>query len=118
MEIRKVLNGRYQFVNNYRNTSNGFAHDTTLFNDTVEIGKYSCHYLNGTWEYYTYQTVMKNCISKIIEDRQKEFIKKCKQVKGIKRLVAKEKELILQHFEQLKEIKELRTIYKELDRVA
>ena len=61
---------------------------------------------------------MKNCIYNLIEEKQKEFIQRCKEEKGIKRLVKAEKEIILQHFEQLKEIKEYRKMYKELDNRA
>ena len=61
---------------------------------------------------------MKNCIYNLIEEKQKEFIQRCKEEKGIKRLVKAEKEIILQHFEQLKEIKEYRKMYKALDNRA
>ena len=61
---------------------------------------------------------MKNCIYNLIEEKQKEFIQRCKEEKGIKRLVEAEKVIILQHFEQLKEIKEYRKMYKELDNRA
>lgn len=116
MEIRKVLNGKYQFVNNAKSNRSGFVHETTLFNENgYEVAKNKAQYYNRTGEYYTYQTVMKNCISNIIEEKKKIFIDKCKNEKGIKRLIKTEKEKILEHFEQLKEIKEYRTIYKELD---
>ena len=118
MEIRKLKNG-WQFVNNWRSNRSGFVHETTLFNDSgYKVGEYKCQYYNRTWECYEYQTVMKNCIYNLIEEKQKEFISRCKEAKGIKRLVKAEKEIILQHFEQLKEIKEYRKMYKELDNRA
>ena len=38
MEIKKFTVGdkEYEFVNEYRNTRHGFAHDTTLFINNVE----------------------------------------------------------------------------------
>ena len=56
--------------------------------------------------------------NRYVNDEEKEFIQRCKEAKGIKRLVKAEKEIILQHFEQLKEIKEYRKMYKELDNRA
>ena len=61
---------------------------------------------------------MREAICRYIEERQKYFINRCKEEKDIKRLVKKERDLILEHFEQLKEIKELRQIYKELEHWA
>lgn len=67
MEIRKLSNG-YQFVNNSRGNRSGFVHETTLFNNNgLEVGNYKVQYYNRTWECYQFQTVMKNCISKIME---------------------------------------------------
>lgn len=115
MEIRKLSNG-YEFINESKGNSKGFVHSTTLFNSQgQEVGKCRHQYYNRTWECYDFQSVMKCCVNNIIQDRQKEFITKCKNAKGIKRLVQKEKNIILEHFEQLIEIKELRKIYKELD---
>lgn len=115
MEIRKLSNG-WQFVNNWRGNRSGFVHETTLFNENGnELGSCKHQYYNRTWECYQYQSVMKSCICNLIEKKQKEFIEECKNAKGIKRLVKAEKEIILQHFEQLKEIKEYKQIYKELD---
>ena len=115
MEIRKLKNG-YQFVNNWKSNRSGFVHETTLFNEYGrELGRYKCQYYNRTWECYEYQTVMKNCIYDLIEKKKKAFIQRSKEKKGIKRLLQKEKEIILQHFEQLKQTKEYRQIYKELD---
>lgn len=115
MEIRKLSNG-WEFINEWRSSRNDFTHITTLVNNKgYELGKYKIHYINRTWECYEYQTVMKNCVYDLIEKRQKEFIEKCKNAKGIKRLVKAEKEIILKHFEELREIKEYRQIYKELD---
>ena len=115
MEIRKLKNG-FQFVNNWRGNRSGFVHETTLFdNYGRQLATNKCQYYNRTWECYEYQSVMRGCIYDLIETKKQQFITRCKEEKGIKRLVKAEKEIILQHFEQLKEIKELRNIYKELE---
>lgn len=114
MEIRK-LSKDYQFVNECGSTRNGFYHRSTLFQNGREVTSAKVNYLNRTWECYTYQTSMKRAISNYIEEKQQYFINRCKEEKGIKRLVKAEREIILKHFEQLKEIKELRAVYKELE---
>ena len=108
MEIRKLSNG-YQFVNNSRGNRSGFVHETTLFNNNgLEVGNYKVQYYNRTWECYQFQTVMKNCISKIIEEKKDNFI----------RLAKEKREQAEQVFEEMEQIKELRKMYKELDNRA
>ena len=60
MELKKFeINGKeVQFVNSWRKTRNGFAHDSTMFIDGCKYGVATCTYWNRTWEAYPYQTVM------------------------------------------------------------
>ena len=48
MELKKFkLNGKsVEFVNAYRNTRTGFAHDSTLFIDNREYGSATAIYYN------------------------------------------------------------------------
>ena len=91
MEIKKFLvnEEEYEFVNSYRNTRSGFAHDTTLFINGVENAKNTCHYLNRTWELYTYQTVMLGAMRQLINDRRIRLERKYKADKGFSRLTDK-----------------------------
>lgn len=41
-----------------RNTRNGFAHDCTFLLNGYEENRASAHYLNRTWESYTFQSVI------------------------------------------------------------
>ena len=117
MEIRKItVNGNeYEFVNNSRSTRSGFAHDTTLFKGNYSIGKASCHYLNRTWECYRYQTVMRCCISNLINGKYEDFIADYKAERNIKRMTAEKRAEADRDFEALETIKELREVYKQLD---
>ena len=117
MDIRKItVNGReYEFVNSSRNTRNGFAHDTRVFVDNYELGRASCHYINRTWEYYRYQTVMKRCISNIIEEKEENYIAVYKADNGIKRLTAEKRGQVQTEFYEQENIKELLEIYELLD---
>lgn len=91
MEIKKfTVNGKeYEFVNSYRSTRSGFAHDTTLFINGVEKTENTCHYLNRTWECYTYQTVMMGAVRELINDRRIRLEKKYKEENGFSKLTEK-----------------------------
>lgn len=96
MEIKKfTVNGKeYEFVNSSRNTRNGFAHDTTLFINGVEKTENTCHYLNRTWECYTYQTVMMGAIRNLIDDRRIRLEKKYKEDNGFSKLTEKRRSVL------------------------
>ena len=90
MELRKFeIEGKeIEFVNESRGTRSGFAHDTTLFVDGYRVAEHTCHYLNRTWESYTYQTVMKCAVSDKIE-RLTDYLKyRFMEAKGYKKLTA------------------------------
>lgn len=91
MEIKKfTVNGKeYEFVNSSRNTRSGFAHDTTLFINGVENAEHTCHYLNRTWECYTYQTVMMGAVRELINDRRIRLERKYKEDNGFSKLTDK-----------------------------
>ena len=71
MEIKKfVINGKeVQFVNSWRKTRNGFAHDSTMFIDGCRHSEATCTYWNRTWESYPYQTVMHRVASNEYQHR-------------------------------------------------
>lgn len=72
MEIKKytVNKKTYEFINEYRNTANGFKHTTHLFIDDNEVVDVSVNYINRTWEKYTYQTSMLEAIYSAIKQRE------------------------------------------------
>ena len=116
MEIKKItVNGNeYEFINDSRNTRNGFAHDTKLFKNDIKIAENSCHYLNRTWEYYRYQTVMQRCIINMINKKEETYIRAYKTNNGIKRLTAEKRGQIMQEFYEQETTKELLEVYEQL----
>lgn len=67
-----------EFINSFRSTRSGFAHDTMVSIDSTIVHKTSAHYMNRTWESYTYQSVMKKALDEMIkkeEDRMRHGIK-------------------------------------------
>lgn len=116
MTIRKItVNGNeYEFINDWRNTRTGFAHDTTLFKNGREIGTATCVYYNRTWECYEYQTVMQRCINDIIENLYNEFIVDFKAENNIKRITKEKRMIADKEFYGREDIVELLEIYEQL----
>lgn len=117
MTIRKITvnNREYQFINDSRNTRNGFAHDTTLFINGIEAGEASCYYINRTWERYTYQKVMQICINNMITEEYNRFIDNFKTENNIKRMTSEKRAEAKKEFYSLTNIKELQKVYKKLE---
>lgn len=93
MEIRKFeINGKQvEFVNQSRGTRSGFAHDTTVFINGCQRREATCHYINRTWERYTYQSVMMQAVWLLEEAEENYLREKFKREKGYNKLTAKRK---------------------------
>lgn len=117
MEIRKVnLNGNlYEFINEYKSTRNGFKHVTHLFKNGREISSNTSHYINRSWEAYTYQSSMKSCVWKLLEEHKKDFIRIYKKMNNIKRLSGNKKEECMELLKQDLEYIELSKLLEELN---
>ena len=94
--MRKITinqNGRnFEFICESAGTRNGFKHDCNLFIDNYWINKATCHYLNRTWESWTFQTVCYNVIYKEMEAVYNRAIETYKYEHNIKRLTAAKKQ--------------------------
>ena len=67
MRILKNKKNDIEFVCESYGTRNGFNHKATMFVNGSEFESATCHYINRTWECYTYQSVILSCINKVIE---------------------------------------------------
>lgn len=116
MEIKefKVGGKRVQFVNDSRGTRSGFAHDTTLFINGYREAEHTCHYLNRTWECYTYQTVMKCAVRDAIDSRTVNLKYYFMRDKGYQKLTAKRKEEFEAVCKKDPEIKLFNAVYAKL----
>lgn len=92
---RKTVNGNeYMFLNAFRGNRSGFVHETELYRNDRLIGYNKIQYYNRTWECYTYQSVMKGCVSALLEDCREAHKNAWKKDHNIKRLTeAKRKEM-------------------------
>lgn len=111
METRKCnVNGKeYLFVNESSWTRNGFKHTSTLFVDNREVGNNTVHYLNRTWENYTFQTVMLKVIGNLIDYTMDNLKNAFKSAKGYQKLTQKRNE---EFNESIKDNRELAELYE------
>lgn len=115
MENTKMftINGNeYIFVNMFRGNRSGFVHETELMKGNWIIGTNKVQYYNRTWECYTYQTVMKGCVSKLMESAKEEFVTAWKTAHNVKRLTEAKRTAMEEDFknnmpEDYAELKEL-----------
>lgn len=114
-KITKIVNNNtYEFINEYWETHNAWGHKTNLLKNGKEIATNKVRYYNRTWESYEYQTCMRGCLDKLINEREAilrdMFLKQC----GITRLGKHYKTM----FEELKNndetIMELNKLLEEI----
>lgn len=82
-------NSTFNFVVSSRNTRSGFAHDCTLFVNGHGRMPVHCHYLNRTWETWTYQSACLTAISQEIESWEKFQVDMWKSENNVKRMSTK-----------------------------
>lgn len=109
-----VNNNEYEFINNSRGNRSGFVHETKLYKNSMLLATNKVQYYNRTWEVYTYQTVMKGCVSGLMNSLKEEFKTDYKELHGIKRLTASKAEKMLAELENMPEYKELKELYNFL----
>ena len=86
--VEMEVNGKkITFVNDSRSTRHGFAHDSTMFVNGYHDAKASCHYLNRTWEWYTYQTSMLSAVRTAMQDLENAIRDGYKYRNNISRIV-------------------------------
>ena len=105
----------FEFVCDARNTTNGFAHDATLFIDGCREEMATCYYLNRTWERWGYQSVCLECIWKLIKRREEVLKERYKTYNGISRVTAKRKKELEEIIKKDDRIKLLKAAKKVLD---
>jgi hypothetical protein len=116
MEIKKfeINDNEYTFVSNIWDRKNSWGHEVTLFKNNTEIGSASITYLNRTWERYTYQSVMQKVVDHLLTAMEENFISGYKEIFEIKRLTKQKRRSVIDTFEQLIEVQELRELYNQL----
>ena len=79
------------FINTWRGTGSGFAHETELYIDGWKAAEARCLYINRTWERYSYQSVMLEAVHQLQEEETAREKARFLQVNGYKNMMASRK---------------------------
>lgn len=102
----------YTFIDSSMRTSSGFTHKSQLISGTNQVLSTGiCHYINRTWEAYTFQSSRKTAVSNRMLEVQKNLVSDYKRQNSLTRLTKEVKEKI---FAGSEELKELNNFYKTL----
>lgn len=88
------------FINTWRGTGSGFLHETELYIDGWEATAAKCHYINRTWERYSYQTVMLEAVHNLQQQETEREKQRFKQQHGIKNIMERHKAAFSEHLKQ------------------
>ena len=105
---------KYMFINDCVYTRSGFKHISKLFYNDYEIIENVAHYINRTWECYTFQTSMCGAVYTLIENKKEAIKRDYKAKNNIKRLTEKTKKELEKIYNSDEKIKTYNLMYKEL----
>lgn len=101
----KIFNVNFQGEKNSvyckcENTRNGFKHVATMnYNGNIYVA--TSYYINRTWEYFEYQSVIRKLYRMISDEIKEKAVKEWKAAKGKKRISAAERERIYKDIDNL-----------------
>ena len=99
------------FINTWRGTGSGFLHETELYIDGWAATAATCHYINRTWERYSYQSVMLEAVHNLQQqetEREKDLFRK---IMGIRNIMPRHKDLLAEHMKASKTL----SFYKKIE---
>lgn len=99
------------FINTWRGTGSGFVHETELYIDGWNATAARCHYINRTWERFSYQSVMLEAVHKLQEEetaREKAYFL---QINGYKNMMQSRKAAFEEYLANNKNL----SFYKKLE---
>ena len=99
------------FLNNWRGTGSGFMHETELYIDGWQAAAARCHYINRTWERYSYQSVMLEAVHKLQEEetaREKAYFLR---INGYKNMMSYRKAAFVEYLAENKNL----SFYKKIE---
>ena len=99
------------FLNNWRGTRSGFMHETELHIDGWQAAAARCHYINRTWERYSYQSVMLEAVHKLQEEETEREKRRFRQLHGIKNIMQRHKPALAAQLENSENL----SFYKKIE---
>jgi hypothetical protein len=91
------VDGRsYEIDAHFEDCRDGFNHVAEITSDHGQtlLQRNKCHYINRTWEAWTFQTVIKGALYNMKHEVHSDIVAKAKNLLGYKRETPKVKELV------------------------
>ena len=116
MEVKRMkMDGReFAFICDWHGTRNGFAHDVTMMENWRTLAKARLHYINRTWECWSYQSAILEAVDEVMTERAERMERKLKSENGWGKMTATRRETLRRHLELDSEYSTLQKLYKEL----
>ena len=99
------------FINTWRGTRSGFMHETELYINGWAATAAKCHYINRTWERYSYQSVMLQAVHNLQEEETNREKNRFRQQHGIKNIMQRHKPALDEYLEN----SETLSFYKKIE---
>lgn len=109
---KKIGDNTYTFQCEYVDSRDGFSHVCKLYkNDYTLLNSARRHYINRTWEAYTYQSVMLDCVRNEMDYIMQNAIDEYKKEHNLVRLKGSRKESVVEAVKNSKEYAEMNMLY-------
>ena len=107
MEMRQfTVDGHdVRFVNEWKDSRSGFNHISSLFVDNEFVSTATVHYINRTWERYSYQTSMMKCVDNWSASIEENLKYDFKRFNNLTRISGKNKDEFNVKFKENKQVK-------------
>ena len=99
------------FINTWRGTGSGFLHETELYIDGWAATAATCHYINRTWERYSYQSVMLEAVHNLQQQETEREKGRFRQQHGLKNIMERHRAALADALANNKEL----SFYKKLE---
>ena len=100
----------FTFICFFKNTRSGFKHEAQMLINETFVSEATQHWVNRTWESFTYQSVIRNCVQNYIAQIEYGIETDYKKENNIIRKTKKHSEKLNELFNQNSEIKEAKKI--------
>ena len=108
--MRTIKIKNFTFVCTSKNTRNGFKHEAQMLINETFVSEAAQHWVNRTWESFTYQSVMRNCVQNYIAQIEYGIETNYRNENKVIRKTKKHSEKLNELFNQNAEIKEAKDI--------
>ena len=116
-EVYRLSNGNeVSFINESRDTRNGFMHACSLIVNGNEVSCGKCYYLNRTWEVYRYQSCMRVAVQNHLDALISTLTQTFKEQNGYKIITSNRKQALKEVLDSNIDVMSYRQLLNAVDK--